>query len=91
MDFIPVTFRKFPEGDIIAIMPSIPARFGRFMSYQHYGQHGECDSELISQPDTFLATPEEYQNLLDELISIGYDNLKIYKKIPTQYYHWNTK
>jgi hypothetical protein len=75
-----VIFRKFKEGDIIAMFPRIPAdRLGYHIeSYQHIGQHGLADPGIVSI--TKLAMPEEYQSLKEELESIGY-NLKIVKKI----------
>lgn len=60
-----VIFRKFKDGDIIALLPGIPANIGRVMSYMHIGQHGEADSLIVH--DTKLAKPEEYADLLAEL------------------------
>lgn len=70
---VPVTvdFRVFPEGDVIALMPDVPAAAGRIMSYQTLGQHGPATPELR---DTLRkATPEERGPLLRELIRVGYD------------------
>lgn len=44
--------------------------------YAHLGQHSTCSMEWVLQ-DTRPAHPEEYSSLLKELISIGYDDLKI--------------
>lgn len=66
-----VDFRVFPEGDVIALMPDVPAAAGRIMSYQTLGQHGPATPELR---DTLRkATPEERGPLLRELIRVGYD------------------
>jgi len=75
---IPIIFRKFNKGgDIIAIFPKILSdNRGNLESYQHIGQHGPCAPDLL-QNITKKATKEEYQPLLNELISLGYDDLKI--------------
>ncbi len=73
-----VVFRKFPEGDVIALMPEDDsASEGWIMSYQHIGQHGDAHPDCLI--DLELATPSEYADLKKELESIGY-NLKVSKK-----------
>ena len=70
-----VIFRKFPEGDIIAIFPFEEwDRKGNYSSYMHVGQHGGCSPDLAKE----LVRPgeEEYQDLKEELESIGY-NLEV--------------
>jgi hypothetical protein len=66
-------FRKFHEGDIIALFPEIPGNSNAqtCMSYQTIGQHGSASVDLshCTQP----AKPEEYAELLAELVKIGYD------------------
>lgn len=75
---IKVVFRKFKDGEIIALFPS--ERWGRYITacYTHIGQHGGADPLIIN--DTKPATPEEYAPLLAELVAIGYDNLRVCKK-----------
>ena len=74
-----VVFRKFKEGDVIAILFSIPdVNRGNYMCYQHIGQHSECDALIANW--TKPASEDEYKNLKTELESIGY-NLKVYKRI----------
>lgn len=76
-----VVFRKFKEGDVIAMFPQIPSDpQGYFcMSYQHLGQHGGADPAIVN--DTKLATKAEYAPLLKELKMIGYDDLVIAQKM----------
>lgn len=74
-----VVFRKFKEGDIIALFPEIEEGFGRTMSYQHLGQHGSAYYWRVINITT-SATPEEYKPLYDELVSIGYNDLTVIKK-----------
>jgi len=70
-----VVFRKWPNGDILALFPNIDDNRGMCSSYEHVGQHGGADySSCISA--TKPAAPVEYADLLAELTSIGYD-LKI--------------
>ena len=44
------------------------------------GQHGACSLEYYRS--TKPASAGEYQNLLNELKYIGYDDLKICKRLP---------
>lgn len=66
-------FRKFPNGSIIALFPTEPADQCRehCSSYQHTGQHGAASVDLSHV--TTPAAPHEYEALLTELKSIGYD------------------
>lgn len=73
-----VVFRTFKEGDVIALFPDERNR-GLVLDYMHIGQHGESDYNAVVRM-TKLSTYEEYAPLLQELKSIGYDNLKVYKK-----------
>jgi hypothetical protein len=73
-----VVFRKFKEGDIIALFPQQIGNSYRVGSYMHIGQHSECDYNHVVNC-TKLATEAEYANLKMELEDIGY-NLKVYKK-----------
>lgn len=67
-----VVFRKFPEGDIIALFINVPGdNNGNILSYQHTGQHGAAHPDLVT--DLEAATPEEYKDLQKELETIGYD------------------
>jgi hypothetical protein len=74
-----VVFRKFKDGEIIALMPhEVCDHKGSVTSYMHIGQHGGADyNHIIST--TKLATPTEALPLYQELESIGY-NLVVVKK-----------
>ena len=76
-----VTFRKFPDGEIIALFPELSwDNRGNVTSYLHNGQHGPADYTGVILRTT-LATEEEYKDLLRELVEIvEYDDLKIIKK-----------
>lgn len=68
---IKVVFRKFPEGDIIALFPEEIADFkGNILSYQRIGQHGGASPELLNELNP--ASLDEYLPLKKELESIGY-------------------
>lgn len=78
---LPVAFRVYRENDIIAIFPTIPGTYsvGTCQSYMHIGQHGHVNLRinlLVTKP----ATPEQYAELQKELVSIGYDNLRVIQK-----------
>lgn len=73
-----VIFRKFKEGDIIALFPELKHYpDGSVESYQHIGQHGAADMGIISI--TKPVKPEDYQELKRELEFIGY-NLDVRKR-----------
>ena len=76
-----VIFRKFKEGDVIALFPEELGTNEHWTcnSYQHIGQHSSCCADTIVYC-TKLATPEEYEDLYNELESIGY-NLEIRKRV----------
>ena len=87
----PVIFRKFKDGEIIALFPTLPGDWlmCTCLSYLHVGQHGPADLGIIR--DTSPAAPEEYKDLLAELVSIGYDDLRVYQKYLNwmRYERWN--
>lgn len=70
-----VVFRKFKEGDVIALFPEIPAKLdGGWLcwSYMHIGQHGAANPGAWLINETTPATPAEYADLKAELEDIGY-------------------
>ena len=74
-----VYFKKFDEGDIIALFPEFVS--GKYiMSYQHIGQHGDaCPSLMKSLTDV---DDSEYSELLNELTNVvGYDDLRVITNI----------
>ena len=74
-----VIFREIKEDkSIIAIFPDITwNKNGLFLSYQHIGQHSEACKEFYLK-DTIPTN--EHKELLNELASVGYDDLKIMKR-----------
>jgi hypothetical protein len=84
-EITPVIFRKFSDGDIIALFPAMvgdnsPRTCG---SYMHIGQHGAADPGLVES--TRLAKPDEYAALQSELESIGY-RLKVYRRFQSRWH-----
>ena len=76
-----VIFRKYPDGEIIALFPDEPwySGYGLITSYMHDGQHsGAWYKGVIA--DTKPAKPSEYMPLFDELVATGYNNLEIAKR-----------
>lgn len=75
-----VIFRKFKNGEVIALFPQEPAtRDGwECMSYMHIGQHGSADPNIVRR--TKPAKWGEFVELLRELESIGYNDLKLCKR-----------
>jgi hypothetical protein len=71
-----VTFRIFPDGDVIALFPGRPAgtpSHPRLVSsYMRVGQHGGADFQVVTGR-TRLARPVEFASLKRELESLGYD------------------
>lgn len=76
-EVIEVQFRLF-KGEVIAVFPYVIESRNDVASYMHVGQHSGCSFDInnFSKP----ATPKQYENLLNELKSIGYDNLKVIKR-----------
>ncbi len=68
---VKVIFRKFPEGDVIALFPEVDQGRGLIGSYMTIGQHGDASKSLIT--DLEPASKEEYAKLAAELERIGYD------------------
>lgn len=77
---IPVVFRKWNNGDLIALFPTLPHNWEHqyCMSYAHVGQHSAASLEL---PNTKPATQDEYAELLRELARVGYDSLRVVKRV----------
>lgn len=65
-----VSFRVFPEGDVIALFPNEAYGSGQILSYQRLGQHGGASRALVKE--LRKATRAEYGPLLSELKSLGY-------------------
>jgi len=82
-DTTPVIFRIINK-ELLAIFPTLPANRGNMVVYAHIGQHGEASIEYIQSGRPAL--PEEYDDLLQELVSMGYDDLKVYKRIQRKHY-----
>lgn len=71
---------RFWKGDVIAIFPEAFGSQARYcLSYQHIGQHGDCEPHHIIR-ESRLATRAEYLPLARELRKIGY-RLKITKRM----------
>lgn len=83
IDVTKVIFRKFSDGQVIALFPELPGtnKPQTMTNYMHIGQHGS--GEYLA--DLKLATPEEYQPLFKELTAIGY-KLKVVKRVTYQMY-----
>ncbi len=85
----PVIFRKWPEsegGDVIALFPTElgdPSPY-TCSSYETVGQHGAADPVSVIQM-TKAAKPSEYADLLAELRSLGYDDLKVVQRYQYSY------
>lgn len=77
-----VVFKKFPGGDIIALMPNDSWQDGSgktlVTSYERIGQHSGASPELLE--DLADATPDEYAELKIELEKLGY-RLRIDEKL----------
>ena len=74
-------FRKWRNGDIIAILPTLPGTSSPYTCemYEHVGQHGAGDPQSVIRK-TKNATRSEYAALLKELHKIGYRNLVVHTR-----------
>ena len=69
-----VTFRKFEDGEVIAIFVNEAYKNesnGYYLSYMHIGQHSDCYFKLVDELDK--ASEKEYMLLKNELESFGYE------------------
>ena len=74
-----VIFRKFPDGEIIALFPNLVCDYyGNIISYMHVGQHAAAAVGIVK--DTKPASPKEFAPLYNELKKIGY-NLQVGKRL----------
>ena len=81
-----VIFRRFPDGDVIALFPCLPAECldpWPCQSYMHVGQHGAADPLIVH--DTRPAQPPEYASLKAELEQHGY-RLIVRRRFPCDAY-----
>lgn len=67
---IDVQFRKFKNGDVLAVFPYEISNRTNVLSYMHVGQHSDCAWDINNS--TKAATESEYNDLKIELESIGY-------------------
>lgn len=76
MESISVYFRKFPEGDIIALWCDRNNNEKYVCSYMHVGQHSEASGSLIHELEK--ATYLEYEDLMNEMKGLGYNITVLY-------------
>lgn len=79
----PVVFRKFRNGDVIALFPQEYGLFGQCVSYMHIGQHSLVEYPLVVRR-TKPAIAEEREQLWQELHRIGYADLVVYSRKPSR-------
>ena len=81
-----MVFRKWSNGDILALMPEIPADNYGYMcqSYEIVGEHGGADyTGCISQ--TKPATKAEYKDCYTALKRRGY-NIRVVKRASSRHH-----
>lgn len=64
---------RMEDDDVLALLidfPGTPDPDG-CMCYRHVGQHAQCDV-TYAMNETTAATPDQYEDLLDELEAVGY-------------------
>lgn len=73
-----VIFRKWSKGEVIALFPYLPwSKSGDMVtSYMHMGQHGPADYAGVIAATT-PAKQTEFRKLLEELESLGYNDLQV--------------
>nr|DAE55296.1 MAG TPA: hypothetical protein [Caudoviricetes sp.] len=81
-----VVFRKFKQGgDIIALFPEQVNKTNLTIgSYMHIGQHSDADCTGVITATT-PAKESEYAELLAELRSIGYEDIRVMKRCKPKY------
>lgn len=73
MQKVPVIFRKFNDGEIIALFPSLPCdlRESGCRSFTSKGRDSYIDTSIVRV--TKEATADEFIPLLVDLVKAGYD------------------
>ena len=81
-----VIFRKFKQGgDIIALFPEQVNKTNLTIgSYMHVGQHSDADCTGVITATT-SAKESEYAELLAELKSLGYEDIRVMKRCKPKY------
>lgn len=75
----PVLFRK-DQNEVTAVFPTLPGTdYYNMTCYAHVGQHSACTFGWYHT--TKPAKPDEFADLHQELVAIGYDDLKICQRI----------
>ena len=70
-----VIFRKEKNGEVLAVFPEFPGDNNPYRTcacYSHIGQHGAMALDYIKSTSE-LKYRMDYQDLYDELVSVGYD------------------
>ena len=81
MEATRVVFRKYKDGEIIALFPDLTEPGYLCTSYMHFGQHGAADyADTIAR--TKPATEDEYFDLKEELEEIGYVLKVVSRAVP---------
>lgn len=79
-----VLFRKnLRGGDVVAVFPFLNAGEGYMTSYAHIGLHSKCSWEYVKE-DTKPASTEDYEELRQELLNIGYENIIVINRLPAK-------
>lgn len=73
--------KKEAEYGMTAVFPTLPGSPGLMTCYAHIGQHSSCTKSWARSRYVRHATPAEYADLLTELESRGYDDLRVVKRI----------
>jgi hypothetical protein len=79
----PVIFRVLQDGgvdyNVFALFPTIAHDEQYILSYDQVGQHCAANYGACIRHSR-RATPEEYASLWQELVNIGYDDLKVFSR-----------
>ncbi len=74
---IKVIFRKFEDGQVIALFPNEKEEKGFIMSYMAIGQHSSASVDLVEELDT--CNSKEVAQGIKMLQGVGYTNLVVSK------------
>ena len=88
-----VIFRRWPNGTIIALFPSLPGTNDPHscLSYERHGQHAAASVGIIGYTEPAVDRSGDLDTLVRELVRVGYTDLKPVKRFTSRHFRERVK